>query len=60
VINDDNILEEDESFILLIDASSLLDSVTPRIYNATVTIINDDSKFDNTLVKYHAFNSSHP
>ena len=44
-INDDNILEIDENFMLTIDASSLPGSIrlsTPS--EATVTIVDDDRK----------------
>ena len=47
MINDDDMLERDESFVLKIDESSLsLDMVTLDTNNdeATVTIMNDDSK----------------
>ena len=42
-INDDNIREESETFYLTINGSSLPNGVTSRD-NATVTIIDDDSK----------------
>ena len=47
MINNDDMLERDESFMLKIDDTSLsLDTVTVDTNNdeATVTIMNDDSK----------------
>ena len=44
LINDDNIREESETFNLTIDGSSLPNSVTSRD-NATVTIVDNDSKW---------------
>ena len=44
-VNDDNILENNESFILTINSSSLPDGVTHgNPDKATVTIVNDDCK----------------
>ena len=44
-INNDDILEDDEQFILIINNSSLPDNViTDSNSRATVTIRNDDSK----------------
>jgi len=44
-INNDDILEDDEQFILIINSSSLPDNViTDSNSRATVTIRNDDSK----------------
>ena len=45
VINDDIILERNESFILTIDVDSLPEKVTNvSIAQATVTLVDDDSK----------------
>ena len=44
-INDDNIMEDDEDFMLIINSSTLPEGVThgdPN--NATVTVTNDDCK----------------
>ena len=44
-INDDNITENNENFNLVIDDSSLPNTVTLGDYNTTeITIINDDGK----------------
>ena len=44
-INDDDIFEGDENFMLTIDLSSLPNGVNPSIPGeATVTIVNDDCK----------------
>ena len=41
--NDDDILEEDQSFTLTINETSLPDNVTHGIFGeVTVTIVNDD------------------
>ena len=54
-INNDDMLERDESFMLKIDDSSLsLDTVTLDTNNdeATVTIMNDDSKLCSVIGTY--------
>ena len=43
---DDNLLEDDETFILIIDSSSIPNNVIiEKPSNATVTILNDDGKY---------------
>ena len=45
VINDDSILERNESFVLTIDVDSLPEKVTNvSIAQATVILVDDDSK----------------
>ena len=45
LINDDNILEGNENFILTINASSLSNGVTrDGPYQATVTIVDNDDR----------------
>ena len=45
-IIDDNILEDDENFILTVDLSSLPSNITANDpYQATVTIVDKDGKF---------------
>ena len=43
-INNDNILESDETFILTIDPTSLPSNVAVGISNSTVTIMDDEGK----------------
>ena len=43
-INNDNILESDETFILTIDPTSLPSNVAVDISNSTVTIMDDEGK----------------
>lgn len=55
VINDDNILENNESFTLKIDVASLPDMVTLGTINEVmVFILNDDSKLIHEL-KYNQY-----
>ena len=47
-ILDDNLLEDDENFILTINSSSLPSNViVDNPSNATVTILNDDGRYQN-------------
>ena len=44
-INNDNVLESDETFILTIDPTSLPSNVAVDISNSTVTIMDDEGKY---------------
>ena len=52
-INNDNILEGDENFMLTINSSSLRDGITLGNFSeATVTIIDNDRKYYNSNALY--------
>jgi len=52
-INDDDILEGNETFTITIGSSSVAECrVSPAAGNATVKIVDDDSKFQYLLSMY--------